>query len=265
MSTYFITDVHLGSGSDSAQRERDLVAFLNAIEPTAERLILLGDIFDFWFSYKYVVPRGYVRLLGKLAQMADAGVEIHYFIGNHDMWIFDYFQKEIGIIMHNAPLEMSIEGKQFLMGHGDGLGGIDKSYNLLKRIFRGKCNQKLFSIVNPLIGFGIAECWSESSRQSHNEKYMNYLGDENEGIVIFCQKELQQKPYDYFVFGHRHLAMQKTLTVPLAEAPITGQNDLSAASRTAQYVNVGDWIAHRNYAVFDGHTLQLQSFQSLQQ
>lgn len=246
MKTYFLTDSHFGAGQDSLQREREMVAFLDSIAQDCERLILLGDIFEFWFTYKYVVPKGHVRILGKLAEMVDNGVEVHYFIGNHDMWIFDYLEKEIGLIMHADPCDMLIHGKRFHVGHGDGAGyqrtrnRHEKKYMTLKRIFRCRFNQRLFSIVNPHIGFAIAMRWSDSSRRSHGDKYNHYLGDEYEGIVLHCQEYLEQKECDFFVFGHRHLAMTKEITY---------------AERQALYLNVGDWIDHRDYAVFDGEKM----------
>lgn len=247
MSTYFVTDAHLGSGADSRQRERELVNFLSSVEADCDRLILLGDIFDFWFTYKYVVPKGFVRLLGKLADMVDKGIEVHYFIGNHDMWMFDYLEKEIGIFMHDEPCDMTIDGKLFHMGHGDGLCGRkthnrhDKHYLVLKAIFRCRLNQRLFSWVNPRISFGIACGWSDSSRKSHGTKYDHYLGDQSEGIVLHCRQKIKERPYDYFVFGHRHLPMEMDV-------------------ETAKYINAGDWIGHRNYVRFDGSEAKLLEY-----
>ena len=251
MSTYFLSDSHLGAGSDSLLRERQLVAFLHSIEPDCERLVLLGDIFEFWFSYRHVVPKGHVRLLGALAEMVDRGVEVHYFIGNHDMWIFDYLEKEIGIIMHSEACDMVLNGKRFRMGHGDGEGHKltrnkhEKHYIHLKRIFRCRFNQRLFGLVNPLIGMSIALRWSDNSRQSHGDKFNHYLGDAYEGIVIHAQECLSHQDYDYFVFGHRHLAMTK---------------EIIHSDRKALYVNVGDWIDHRDYARFDGTCLTLHQY-----
>ena len=208
---------------------------------------MLGDIFDFWFSYKNAVPRGYVRLLGKMAQMADKGVEIHFFIGNHDMWLFDYLEKEIGVVMHNEPEIMEIDGKLFLLGHGDGMGNQDRSYNLLKRIFRGPLNQWLFAGVHPNIGFPIAHLWSNSSRKKHKIKYSQYLGDDKEGIYIYCKRRQEErilqglKPIDFFLFGHRHTPVTRTLG-------------------DATYINVGNWIENRDYAVFDGEHCKLESY-----
>lgn len=247
MSTYFITDSHLGSGADSPQRERDLVAFLKSIEDDCEKLFLLGDMFDFWFTYKHVVPRGHVRLLGQLALMADKGIEIHYFIGNHDMWLFDYLEKEIGLIMHTDPEALDLGGKRFFIGHGDGIGKTDRHYLFLKTMFRCRFNQKLFAFFHPWIGFSIALRWSNSSRRSHGRKYEVYLGDEREDIVIFIKKKLKEEPYDYFVFGHRHLPLDMEL------------GDTNSGN-SARYINVGNWIDRRTYARFDGMELQLLEY-----
>lgn len=247
MSSYFITDAHLGSGTDSLQREKDLVRWLDTIKPDAERVILLGDIFDFWFTYKHAVPRGYVRLLGKIAEMSDQGVEFHFFIGNHDMWLFDYLEKEIGVTMHQEPELMEIDGKLFLLGHGDGLWDKDHKYNFIKRIFRCRFNQWLFAGVHPNIGFPIANRWSNSSRKKHSLKCNGYLGDDKEGIYIYCKRQQEERiaqglrPIDFFLFGHRHTPV----TRPLGDAT---------------YINVGNWIENRDYALFDGKTCKLTSF-----
>lgn len=250
MATYFITDAHLGSGADTRQREQDLVRWLDAIAPHAQRLIMLGDIFDFWFSYKQAVPRGFVRLLGKMAEMTDNGVEIHFFIGNHDMWLFDYLSDEIGVTMHNDNEEMLIDGKRFLLGHGDGLCPSDHKYNLLKRLFRSPLNQWLFAGIHPNIGFPIAHRWSSSSRRKNSIAENGYLGDERECIFQYCRQRQQERQaaglplYDYFLFGHRHTPIERPIG-------------------NATYINVGNWIEHRDYAIFDGNTCRLQSFTAL--
>ena len=232
-AVYFISDAHLGSGPDSLERERELCHFLDGICPDCRRLFLLGDMFDFWFTYRYTVPRGHTRLLGKLAEMADSGVELHFFIGNHDMWLFDYLEKEMGAVMHDDPEVMEIDGKRFLIGHGDGQGHLDKNYDLLRRIFRSRFNQRLFSLLPPSLTFPIACRWSDSNKEKHaRQDTAHYLGDEREGIVKYCKERLQTEHLDYCVFAHRHTP----LVMPLGEA---------------LYVNTGDWLSNQNYAVYN--------------
>ncbi len=245
--TFFITDAHLGSGADSRQREADMVRWLDSIASEARRIVMLGDMFDFWFSYRDVVPKGFVRLLGKMAELADRGVEFHFFIGNHDMWLFDYLTREVGVVMHKAPAAMEWEGRLFLMGHGDGMGAHDGVYNFMKYLFRNRFCQRLFAIVPPAVGFGIARRWSASSRKKHNASDTGYMGDDKESIFLFCRQRQQERlakgdrPYDYFLFGHRHTAVTRPLD-------------------NATYINVGNWIERRDYAVFDGNTVRLESF-----
>lgn len=238
----FVSDAHLGSGADSRQRELELCAFLDNIKGDCRQLFLLGDIFDFWFTYRYVVPRGHVRLLGKLAELADSGVEIHFFIGNHDMWLFDYLSDECGIIMHDDPEVFDIDGRRFLIGHGDGLGHLDKSFDRLRSIFRSRLNQRLLTLLPTSWVFSFAHRWSDSNKEKHaREDKLHYLGDENEGIVIYCRERMASEHIDYCVFGHRHTP----LVMPLAEG--------------CTYVNTGDWLFNRNYAVYNptDHSLRL--------
>ncbi|MBQ6069500.1 MAG: UDP-2,3-diacylglucosamine diphosphatase [Bacteroidales bacterium] len=240
---YFITDAHLGAGPDSPQRERDLCSLLDQMKLDAAMVVFLGDMFDFWFTYRYVVPRGHVRLLGKMAELADAGIELHFFIGNHDMWLFDYLQKEVGAIMHDEPDTLIFDGRRFLVGHGDGLGHLDRRYDIIRRIFRNRLNQRLFALLPSGLTFGIANSWSNSSRKSHIKKNPNlfdYFGDDREGIVIYCRQRLQHEHFDYCVFGHRHTPLVKDDCLP-----------------NCTYVNVGDWLMHRNYAVYEDGRLQL--------
>lgn len=233
---YFLTDAHLGAGDDSLLREHQLCRFLDTIRGDARMLILLGDMFDFWFSYRHVVPRGYIRFLGKLAELADDGVELHFFVGNHDMWIFDYLEQQMNIVMHNEPEFMEIAGRHFLVGHGDGLGHLDRHYDRLRCIFRSRMNQRLLSMLPEWITFGIACGWSHRSRLSHGDDVARYLGDEREGIVIYCREQMLAVSIDYCVFGHRH--------TPLAREIVADNGAKSL------YVNVGDWLVHRSYAVF---------------
>ena len=247
---YFIADAHLGAGDDSRLREQQLCALLDQARTDASTVVFLGDMFDFWFTYRYVVPKGYIRLLGKMAELSDAGIQLHYFIGNHDMWIFHYLEEEMSVTMHDDPEILVLDGKRFLIGHGDGLGGQDWHYNAIRRIFRCKLNQRLFAILPEWMTFGIAYHWSGRSRKSHIKKdptIFEYQGDDKEGIVIHCRQLLDQEPFDFCVFGHRHTPLSRTITSP--------------GGRTATYVNAGDWLANRNYAVYSDGTISLASWQ----
>ena len=240
---YFASDFHLGAPSyaESRIRENRIVDWLNFIEPTCSELFLMGDVFDFWFEYKNVIPKGFIRLQGKLAQMADAGVKIYFFKGNHDMWVNDYFTKEIGIEIISDELKIERNGKKFYLHHGDGLGPGDKQYKFLRKIFRNPLCQWLFGILPPRIGIGIANAWSGSSRIANNKKEV-FLGDENEWLAIYAKEQLQKEQFDYFIFGHRHLPLDIKL------------NDNS------RYVNIGEWLNYNSYGVFDGRDLKLVYF-----
>lgn len=244
---YFITDAHLCGDSASREREAELCRLLDRVKEEAATLVLLGDIFDFWFTYRHVVPRGYVRLLGKLAELSDQGISIHYFVGNHDMWLFDYLEKEIGITMHDEPTEMSFGGRRFLIGHGDGLGHLDRHYDLLRWVFRNRFNQWLFSTLPEWTTFGVATRWSSNSKKHHKKEDLQYLGDEREGIVLYCKEKMTEHDIDFCVFGHRHTPVERELTVQRADGTTTHSH----------YVNVGDWLIHRNYAVFSDGQLSL--------
>lgn len=242
----FVSDAHLGSGPDSMDRERQLCRLLDDIKDDCRMLFLLGDMFDFWFTYRHLVPRGHTRLLGKLAELADRGVELHFFIGNHDMWLFDYLEKEMGAVMHDDPEVMAIDGKRFLIGHGDGQGHLDKNYDVLRRIFRSRLNQRLFALLPSRLTFPFAQRWSDSNKEKHaRQDTAHYLGDDREGIVLYCRERLRTEHLDYCVFGHRHTPLVR----PLAEGSF--------------YINTGDWLQNRNYAVYslDDHTFKLYDFQ----
>lgn len=243
---YFASDFHLGAPSyaESRIRENRIVDWLNFIEPTCSELFLMGDVFDFWFEYKNVIPKGFIRLQGKLAQMADAGVKIYFFKGNHDMWVNDYFTKEIGIEIISDELKIERNGKKFYLHHGDGLGPGDKQYKFLRKIFRNPLCQWLFGILPPRIGMGIANAWSGSSRIASNKKEV-FLGDENEWLAIYAKEQLQKEQFDYFIFGHRHLPLDIKL------------NDNS------RYVNIGEWLNYYSYGVFDGRDLKLVYFKEV--
>lgn len=241
---YFASDFHLGSPNHTASRIREdrIVRWLNEIEPSCSELFLMGDVFDFWFEYKTVVPKGFIRLQGKLASMSDAGIKIYFFKGNHDMWVNDYFTKEMGIQIISDEFEMVRDGKRFYLHHGDGLGPGDHKYKFLRKIFRNPVCQWLFSMVPPRIGMGIASGWSGHSR-STNDKEEVYMGMDKEWLAIYAREQLQRKHYDYFIFGHRHLPLN------LQIAP------------DSLYVNLGEWINFSSYAVFDGNALTLNYFE----
>ncbi|MEY3678067.1 MAG: hypothetical protein RI924_208 [Bacteroidota bacterium] len=237
---YFASDFHLGVPNHASSREREdrVVAWLDSIKKNAAEVYLLGDIFDFWFEYASVVPKGFVRLQGKIAELTDAGIKVTLFKGNHDMWMFTYFQQELGVELVSDELVLERGGKKFFLHHGDGLGSGDAKYKLLKKIFRSRLCQWLFARLHPNFGIGLANYWSRSSRISSSKKE-EFVSEDKEWLVQYCKEVLQTKHYDYFIFGHRHL-------------PLDIQ--LNANSR---YVNLGEWMNYFSYAVFDGENLQL--------
>tara|TARA_B100000497_G_C7688683_1_gene417990 strand:- start:1563 stop:2297 length:735 start_codon:yes stop_codon:yes gene_type:complete len=240
---YFASDLHLGvpNKEKSLERERLFVQWLNEIKADAEAIFLVGDIFDFWFEYKKAVPKGYVRLLGKLAEISDSGIPIHIFTGNHDMWLFDYLEEEINATIYREPIEVSLKGKRFFIGHGDGLGPGDKGYKIIKKIFENKICQWLFERIHPNLGISIAEYWSKKSRIANGQKDETYHG-EKEWLTQFCKEKMKTIEVDYFVFGHRHLPLEEDL----------GDN--------TSYINLGEWVNYNSYAVFDGEKLELKRY-----
>jgi UDP-2,3-diacylglucosamine hydrolase len=226
----------------SREREKKVVSWLESIAENASHIYLVGDIFDFWFEYKHVVPKGYTRLLGCLASLSDRGIKITAFKGNHDMWMFGYFEEELGIPVISDELIIEHHGKKFYISHGDGIGPGDKKYKMLKKVFRSKFCQKLFSMLHPSIGIGMANYFSGKSRMANGGFDKQYLGDENEWLLTFCKEYYQKNPIDYFVFGHRHLP----LDLPVNEH--------------SRYINLGDWISDFTYAEFDGERMELKKF-----
>jgi UDP-2,3-diacylglucosamine hydrolase len=241
---FFLSDFHLGAPDQATSllREKKIVAFLNEIKNEASEIIIAGDLFDFWYEYKKVVPKGYVRILGKLAELTDAGIPIHFFVGNHDMWMTDYFQKELNIKVYHHPEKFEFSNKKFLIGHGDGLGPGDHGYKMVKKVFRNKLATWLFGILPPYIGMGIADFFSRKSRAQTGLSDEVFLGEDKEWLISYCRNILKNEHFDFFLFGHRHLPIDFAL---------------NAASR---YINLGDWIKYNSYAVFDGNELHLKYY-----
>jgi UDP-2,3-diacylglucosamine hydrolase len=241
---YFMSDSHLGipDWKSSLIREKMLVRWLDMVAKDASEIYLLGDIFDFWFEYQTVVPKGFVRLLGKLAEISDSGIAVHYFTGNHDMWAFDYFESELGLHVHRHPIEVQSQGKLLYIAHGDGLGPGDIGYKIMKRIFSSKISQKLFSYIHPGIGTGLALFFSKRSRLANGDRDSYFRGEDKESLIAFSKEILKLKNIDYFIFGHRHY-------------PI-----LMEISPGVVFVNTGDWITHFSYAVLDHGVLSLRYF-----
>jgi len=239
---YFLSDFHLGvpDADASLAREKRIVAFLDEAAKDAAEIHLLGDLFDFWFEYKRAVPRGYVRLLGKMAELTDRGIPVHLHIGNHDMWIFDYVPSETGVIAHREPIELTYNGKKFLIGHGDGLGPSDHGYKFMKKIFRNKMCQWAFARLHPNFGLWLGDFWSGRSRKKSYENDRKWLGEDKEWLVQYCRDELQKTHYDFMLFGHRHLPVDLEVTPG------------------SRYINLGDWISYFTYAVFDGSQMALK-------
>ena len=218
------------------------MAWLDEITHDATALFLLGDLFDFWFEYKTVVPKGFVRVLGKLAELSDRGIPIYFFVGNHDLWMTDYFEKELHIPVFHENQEYTFDGKTFLIGHGDGKGPGDKGYKRMKKVFVHPFSKWLFRWLHPDIGVKLAQYLSVKNKLISGAEDVKFLGEENEWLVKYTKRKLTQKHYDYFVFGHRHLPLQLAV----------GEN--------STYVNLGDWIGYFTYGVFDGEKFELKKF-----
>jgi UDP-2,3-diacylglucosamine hydrolase len=240
---YFASDNHLGAPSREASmaREKEFVAWLDAVKVDAAAIFLLGDLFDFWFEYKTVVPKGFTRTLGKLAELTDAGIPVYYFVGNHDLWMHGYFEEELNIPVFHAPQQFQIGEKVFFLGHGDGLGPHDKGYKRMKKVFTSPFCKWLFKWLHPDIGVRLAQYLSVKNKLISGEEDTQFLGEENEWLVQYAKRKLKQKHYDYFVFGHRHLPLEINL------------NEKSI------YINLGDWINYYTYGVFDGQQMVLTS------
>ena len=243
---YFLSDAHLGSRAlrHTRQQERRLVRFLDDIKEKAEAVYLLGDMFDVWFEYRMVVPRGFTRFLGKLSELTDSGVEVHYFAGNHDLWTWDYLVEECGVILHREPMTLSLADKTFYIGHGDGLGDPDPRFRFIRSIFHSPLCQWLFRWLHPDLGMRFGLNWAKHSRLAHGEGGdPPYLGEDKEHLVLYAKDYLRSHPdVNYFLFGHRHIELDLML------------------SDQCRMVILGDWISQYTYAVFDGEHLYMENY-----
>jgi len=241
---YFASDQHFGAPTQKASlpREKKFVAWLDEIKKDAEAIFILGDLFDFWFEYKKVVPKGFVRVLGKLAEIRDNGTPIYFFVGNHDLWMNGYFETELNIPVFHSPQEFLINNKKFLIGHGDGLGPGDLGYKRMKKVFTFPLFKWMFKWLHPDLGVTLGQYMSVKNKLISGNEDAKYLGDENEWLVQYCKQKLTEKKYDYFVFGHRHMPLEIKL------------------EENATYVNLGDWIQYFTYAVFDEGKMSITKY-----
>ncbi len=241
---YFASDNHLGAPTPqkSFPREQKFVKWLDEIKEDAAAIFLLGDLFDFWFEYKTVVPKGFTRTLGKLAEITDSGIPVYYFVGNHDLWMNGYFEEELNIPVYHTPQEFTFNETTFFIGHGDGLGPGDKGYKRMKKVFTNPIAKWFYRWLHPDLGVKLAQYLSVKNKLISGDEDVTFLGEDNEWLVQYCKRKLEEKHRDYFVFGHRHLPMEI---------------ELKPSSR---YTNLGDWIIHYTYAVYDGKEFKLLKY-----
>ncbi len=241
---YFASDNHLGAPTPekSFPREQKFIRWLDVVKKDAAAIFLLGDLFDFWFEYKTVVPKGFTRTLGKLAEITDSGIPVYYFVGNHDLWMDGYFEEELNIPVYHSPKEFTFNDSTFFIGHGDGLGPDDKGYKRMKKVFTSSISKWFYRWLHPDIGVRLAQYLSVKNKLISGDEDVTYLGEDNEWLVRYCKRKLESKHRDYFIFGHRHLPMEI---------------DLNGVSK---YTNLGDWITYYTFAVFDGNDLRLKTF-----
>lgn len=241
---FFASDFHLGvpNAEESRAREKRIIQWLDSIKDEAHSIYLLGDIFDFWFEYKHAIPKGFIRLQGKLAELRDAGIPIIFFTGNHDMWMFDYFPSELDIPIYREPLLLQVGNQKLLIGHGDGLGPGDTTYKILKKFFNSSICQWLFARIHPNLGIGIANMWSRKSRISNMKRGEEFVTKEQEYLWVYCTELEKNTHHDYYIFGHRHLPL-----------------DLQIGEH-GRYINLGEWVNFNTYAVYDGQHVVLKTF-----
>ena len=241
---YFLSDLHLGARTiaDPRAHEKRVVRWLDSIKSEASAIYLMGDILDFWFEYKTVIPRGYTRFLGKLAELSDMGIDMHWFTGNHDIWIFDYIPDELGVTVHHGPEIVTLGGKTFFLAHGDGMDNPPPVFRIIRAVFYNKLCQRLFSGIHPRWSVSFAHRWSSQSRKK-GERYASYQGEQEEYLAVFARKFLQEHSIDYFIFGHRHIMLDLKLTPE------------------SRIIILGDWIHHFSFAVFDGKEIWLDRYE----
>lgn len=245
---YFTSDHHFGAPTKekSQPREALFLKWLNEKESDMGALFILGDLFDFWFEYKTVVPKGYVRILGKLAELKDKGIPIYFFVGNHDLWMGDYFETELGIPVFHKPMTFDINGKSFFIGHGDGLGPGDKGYKRMKKVFTHPFSKWLYRWLHPDIGVKLASYLSVKNKLISGDEDITFLGEDKEWLILYAKRKLETQHFDYFVFGHRHLPMIVEL----------GNN--------SKYINLGDWINYYTFGEYDDTFKLLEYNKALQ-
>ena len=242
---YFASDNHLGAPTlkESLPREKVFVSWIKTIKEAAGVIYLLGDLFDFWMEYKTVIPKGFSRTLGKLAELTDSGIPIYYFVGNHDLWMDGYFEEELNIPVFHNPQQFKINGSSFFIGHGDGLGPEDKGFKRMKKVFTNPLAQWLFRWLHPDLGVRLAQHLSVNNKIISGEADAKFLGEDKEWLVLYAKRKLETTHYDHFIFGHRHLPLEIQL------------------NEKSRYTNLGDWITYFTYAIFDGHALSLEKFE----
>ncbi len=241
---YFASDQHFGipNATESRKREDRFIRWMDEIKADAQIIFLMGDLFDFWHEWKYVVPKGYIRVLGKIAELKDSGIEIYFFVGNHDLWMKNYFQEELGIPVFFEKQYFEINNRQFLLAHGDGLGPGDKGYKRMKKVFTNPLAQWAFRWLHPDIAMRIANYMSQKNKMISGDEDKQFLGEDKEFLILYSKEKLKTEKINYFVYGHRHLPMVL---------------DLSPDSK---YVNLGDWISYFTYGVFDGNSFALKTY-----
>ncbi|MBT8315529.1 MAG: UDP-2,3-diacylglucosamine diphosphatase [Maribacter sp.] len=241
---YFSSDNHLGAPTmkESMPRERRFVSWLDMVKKDAAAIFLLGDLFDFWFEYKRVVPKGFTRTLGKLAEIADNGIPVYYFVGNHDLWMNGYFEEELNIPVFHKPQQFTFNTTSFFIGHGDGLGPGDKGFKRMKKVFTNPVAKWFYKWLHPDLGVRLAQYLSVKNKLISGDGDVKFLGEEKEWLVQYCKRKLEQGHHDYFIFGHRHLPLEIEL------------------NEKSKYINLGDWISHYTYGEFDGQEFSLKKF-----